>query len=965
MDLSSLIAERGAMSRGAEDIVNDQVTRQLLEQVEHAKRSKTITVRNKMTPAETDAFRARYGGAFSVNLTQEYDAPHSLAGALRIAEHYDCLGQFPAGDAVCDFGGSYWHHYSRGDHRVHSCCPVLGLRDAARHEERLCRMRRLLETKHEDVVPNFCLNKAEDCKHQADWAICIHGGYDMGFQGLCNAMKSHGVRILRGTIMFDGAMLFDKEGVMPLLNCRWKRVGEGSKEVVKFDFMNESTLSYVHTWANLRSFYESSVAYVGGTTYLLEREVLRCNIMTYKIIATNLRVPRETLRHCVWFENISNYVYVKIPEEWNLLKWKNVRVAKTTVREVEEISFRCFKDNKEWTENLKAVASVLSAKSSTVIINGQAIMAGERLEVSEYHFVAFALTLNLYQKYERLKEFYDDLEWKGWFNHFKTRLWWGGDVSIGGPGKVRAALASTFPFLKLDSYKDSLTFLSKISDVKEFECDSVPVSRLRSLLGGEDLLQRAVDELNTAKTKKEKKRLEQQIRLSSEEAEIFEDASDEIPPLESVCDDVKQAAGPAINGVMDPPESSHSVRDNLDPRMVSRTGALREYKEYCERLHENTSSNLRQLWTLSGAKAGQVHNMAMIRTYQRVDDMINVHKPDGTWAFPLKYEYVVGYNEKGLGPKFDNELYLVDKTCLCSNQEALAKACQDVSVPNCEIRLCDGVAGCGKTTAIKNAFQFEEDVVVTANRKSADDVRKALFPKNPNTETALRYIRTADSALMHGLPPCKRLLIDEAGLMHYGQLLAVTSVSRCNQVLAFGDTEQISFKSRDADFRMTHNKLEYDHREVTTDTYRCPQDVVAAVKNLKKKCGNRHTKYESWRSKSKVEKSLSKRSITSVNQISIEADKFYLTMTQADKAALQTRAKDFPVSKEWVEENIKTVHEAQGISVKHVVLVRLKSIRCDLFKDQEYCLVALTRHTVTFEYLYNGKLGGDLIDACV
>nr|UNZ99856.1 protein associated with replication [Brome mosaic virus] len=956
IDLLKLIAEKGADSQSAQDIVDNQVAQQLSAQIEYAKRSKKINVRNKLSIEEADAFRDRYGGAFDLNLTQQYHAPHSLAGALRVAEHYDCLDSFPPEDPVIDFGGSWWHHFSRRDKRVHSCCPVLGVRDAARHEERMCRMRKILQESDDfDEVPNFCLNRAQDCDVQADWAICIHGGYDMGFQGLCDAMHSHGVRVLRGTVMFDGAMLFDREGFLPLLKCHWQRDGSGADEVIKFDFENESTLSYIHGWQDLGSFFTESVHCIDGTTYLLEREMLKCNIMTYKIIATNLRCPRETLRHCVWFEDISKYVGVSIPEDWSLNRWKCVRVAKTTVREVEEIAFRCFKENKEWTENMKAVASILSAKSSTVIINGQAIMAGERLDIEDYHLVAFALTLNLYQKYEKLTALRDGMEWKGWCHHFKTRFWWGGDSSRAKVGWLRT-LASRFPLLRLDSYADSFKFLTRLSNVEEFEQDSVPISRLRTFWTEEDLFDRLEHEVQTAKTKRSKKKAKVPPAAEIPQEE-FHDAPESSSP-ESVSDDVK----PEIDVV---PDAEVSVEVPTDPRGISRHGAMKEFVRYCKRLHNNSESNLRHLWDISGGRGSEIANKSIFETYHRIDDMVNVHLANGNWLYPKKYDYTVGYNEHGLGPKHADETYIVDKTCACSNLRDIAEASAKVSVPTCDISMVDGVAGCGKTTAIKDAFRMGEDLIVTANRKSAEDVRMALFPDTFNSKVALDVVRTADSAIMHGVPSCHRLLVDEAGLLHYGQLLVVAALSKCSQVLAFGDTEQISFKSRDAGFKLLHGNLQYDRRDVVHKTYRCPQDVIAAVNLLKRKCGNRDTKYQSWTSESKVSRSLTKRRITSVLQVTIDPNRTYLTMTQADKAALQTRAKDFPVSKDWIDGHIKTVHEAQGISVDNVTLVRLKSTKCDLFKHEEYCLVALTRHKKSFEYCFNGELAGDLIFNCV
>ncbi|BAD98316.2 1a protein [Cassia yellow blotch virus] len=945
IDLNSLISKKGAESRGVLDIVDNQATQQVLSQVEHLRRSKKINIRNKLAPSEVEAFKARYGGAFDLNLTQEYNAPHSLAGALRIAEHYDCMDSFPPEDRIIDFGGSWWHHYARKDFRVHCCCPILGVRDAARHEERMCRLRRLLQSSDYEETPDFCLNKARDCNVQADWAICIHGGYDMGFKDLCHSMRSHGVRILKGTIMFDGAMLFDESGFLPLLKCRWKK----EKGFVKFDFENESTLSYIHSWDKLGSFFTESVYRIGSTTYLLERELIKCNIMTYKIIATDLPCPKETLRHCVWFENLSQYVAVNVPVDFNLCRWRRVRVAVSTVREVEEISFRCFKENKEWTENMKAVASVLSAKSSTVIINGQAIMAGERLSIDDYHLVAFALTLNLYMKYENLRSFHEGLKWGGWWNHFLTRFWWRGDVPTDSRPWLVNLLGQWFPRLRLDTYAESCEFIAKISDVAEFECDSVPSGFLQRFFHSEADLQRRIQvELDTVKDSRDKKKKEKEKASKepkSEEPveEVFEEAPDDF-----IRDDVK----PATDG----------GTVCVDKSTVSRELSLKEYSNYCQRLHENSLSNLRRIWLLAGGKGTVISNKSMLETYHRVDCLINAHIAGSGWLYPTEQEYTIGYNDDGLGPKQAGETFIVDKSCVISNNASLAKASQGLKAPKCSVTLCDGVAGCGKTTAIKNTFSIEKDIIVTANKKSASDVREAIFPEDPEGEIASKFIRTADSALMHGLPSCQRLLIDEAGLLHFGQVLAVAAICKATEVLAFGDSEQISFKSRDNTFRFRHQKIIYDRRDVVTVTYRCPQDVVAAVVKMKRRTGKlRESKYSSWISRSKVEKSLSARPISSLNQIVIEPHKFYQTMTQSAKAALMTRAKDFQLPKSWIEANIKTAHESQGISVDHVVHVRDKSTKCDLYKDEEYCLVAMTRHKKTFEYCYNGELAGDLL----
>ena len=171
----------------------------------------------------------------------------------------------------------------------------------------------------------------------------------MGFRGLCEAMNAHGTTILKGTMMFDGAMMFDDQGTIPELNCQWRKIRSAFSEaedvtplsgkidssgftgvrkfktLVAFDFINESTMSYVHDWKNIKSFLTDQTYSYKGMTYGIERCVINAGIMTYKIIGVPGMCPPELIRHCIWFPSIKDYIGLKIPASQDLVKWKTVR----------------------------------------------------------------------------------------------------------------------------------------------------------------------------------------------------------------------------------------------------------------------------------------------------------------------------------------------------------------------------------------------------------------------------------------------------------------------------------------------------------------------------------------------------------------------------------------------------------------------------------------------------------------
>ncbi|AND65672.1 1a protein [Cucumber mosaic virus] len=984
-NINELVASHGDKGLLATALVDKTAHEQLEEQLQHQRRGLKVYIRNVLDVKDSEVIRTRYGGKYDLHLTQQELAPHGLAGALRLCETLDCLDFFPRSglrqDLVLDFGGSWVTHYLRG-HNVHCCSPCLGIRDKMRHAERLMSMRKVIlndPQQFDGRQPDFCTKSAAECKVQAHFAISIHGGYDMGFRGLCEAMNAHGTTILKGTMMFDGAMMFDDQGFIPELKCQWRKIKSAfseeedatclaaklnstvfsrvrnGKTLIAFDFVEESTMSYVHDWDNIKSFMTDQTYSFNGMTYGIERCVIYAGVMTYKIVGVPGMCPPELIRHCIWFPSMKDYVGLKIPASDDLVKWKTVRILLSTLRETEEIAMRCYNDKKNWMDQFKIILGVLSSKSSTIVINGMSMQSGERIDLNDYHYIGFAILLHTKLKYEQLGKMYDmwnaSFIWK-WF------------ASMSRPFRVffSTVVKTLFPTLRPREEKEFLVKLSTFVTFNE-EC---------SFDGGKEW-----DVISSAAFVAAQAVADGTI-LAEEKAKKLADRL-AVPVEEEVSAIPEVSPAPADQGNACGLETETSELDSLSAqtrspitRIAERATAMLEYSAYEKQLHDTTVSNLQRIWCMAGGdnkRNSLESNLKFVfDTYFSVDALVNVHFPTGRWMHPVPegVVYSVGYNEKGLGPKLDSELYIVNGDCVISNSHDLFSITKSLLAPTGTISQVDGVAGCGKTTAIKSMFNPSTDIIVTANKKSAQDVRYALF-KSTDSKEACAFVRTADSILLNDCPTVSRVLVDEVVLLHFGQLCAVMSKLHAVRALCFGDSEQIAFSSRDASFDMRFSKLIPDETSDADTTFRSPQDVVPLVRLMATKAlpkGTR-TKYSKWVSQSKVRKSVTSRAVASVSLVELDPTRFYITMTQADKASLITRAKELNLPKAFYTDRIKTVHESQGISEDHVTLVRLKSTKCDLFKKFSYCLVAVTRHKVTFRYEYCGVLGGDLIASCI
>nr|QWT83772.1 replication-associated protein [Youcai mosaic virus] len=271
--------------------------------------------------------------------------------------------------------------------------------------------------------------------------------------------------------------------------------------------------------------------------------------------------------------------------------------------------------------------------------------------------------------------------------------------------------------------------------------------------------------------------------------------------------------------------------------------------------------------------------------------------------------------------------------------KTLTSCCRDGEPPEptAKVVLVDGVPGCGKTKEILEKVNFSEDLVLVPGKEASKMIIRRANQAGV-TRADKDNVRTVDSFLMH--PPkrvFKRLFIDEGLMLHTGCVNFLTLLSQCDVAYVYGDTQQIPFICRVANFPYPSHfaKLVVDEKEDRRVTLRCPADVTHFL----------NTRYDGpVTCTSSVERSVSAEVVRgkgALNPITLPLEGKILTFTQADKFEL--------LDKGYKEVN--TVHEVQGETYEKTAIVRLTATPLEIIsRASPHVLVALTRHTTRCKY---------------
>ncbi|KAG8303223.1 hypothetical protein J6590_016197 [Homalodisca vitripennis] len=172
------------------------------------------------------------------------------------------------------------------------------------------------------------------------------------------------------------------------------------------------------------------------------------------------------------------------------------------------------------------------------------------------------------------------------------------------------------------------------------------------------------------------------------------------------------------------------------------------------------------------------------------------------------------------------------------NQIRLYKSVKRLQIKdpsNIKIKLVQGVPGCGKTTFIINNYK-DGDLVLFPTKEGAKDFRERLSQKQPNPDDTKDACRTVHSFLinktkyMESGGTYKRVIFDEALMMHAGEILYACALANAQEAFLIGDINQIPYINR-----TTHDLTYYDIMKLTTvdkilhHSYRCTNSVAALM----------------------------------------------------------------------------------------------------------------------------------------
>ncbi|UHM27523.1 MAG: RNA-dependent RNA polymerase [Sanya virga-like virus 2] len=316
------------------------------------------------------------------------------------------------------------------------------------------------------------------------------------------------------------------------------------------------------------------------------------------------------------------------------------------------------------------------------------------------------------------------------------------------------------------------------------------------------------------------------------------------------------------------------------------------------------------------------------------------HKFSKTYQYGIDADYQLVELDENNANTVNGSNVIVNSDTKLINDVPLHRACKDLQfgkhVP--EFRLVNGVPGCGKTTYVINNHKYGEDMILTATKEAAIDLRERIKTLHPEAsdEFLLSHYCTGHSYLMNGDIESDRIFVDEALMVHFGQIVFCAMKSKAKIVFMVGDTAQIPYISRLVTLRLIYNSHEAacsNPSEFLNVSHRCPQDVCHLVNSLQKYP-------KSFVTTNSVSFSMCVVSINHLLEIPVDKSVQYLTYTQGDKAEMLSKSFS----------NVVTVHEYQGKQAEKICLVRLTRKVLPIFSSEPHILVAISRHTKEFVY---------------
>nr|QHA33746.1 polyprotein [Atrato Virga-like virus 4] len=409
---------------------------------------------------------------------------------------------------------------------------------------------------------------------------------------------------------------------------------------------------------------------------------------------------------------------------------------------------------------------------------------------------------------------------------------------------------------------------------------------------------------------------------------------------------------PKEKGLVDDPPWIHE-KSNVDKFRNS----MIEYRYLTENSDNFNKAEFRRqkLHPKNGIPSDKLGSMARAgyNVYDQETQTYLVQSPRQKFshAYSASRDTYVPWDDKKRRFQTDDRYVLVSKfTEIMLNQQIL-EIISPLNVANMEmpeIQWINGPPGCGKTytivqtTTISTSATEGKDLILSMTTEGKLSVQAAVKAKNPSLgDAALKaHIRTVASLFANGTTLVyDRVLIDEALMSHAGMIGYAAALTRTQKILIIGDIHQIPYVDRDhmCNVKYYSPACFTDITSFKEITYRCPVDVTYALSSL----------YEGFCTNSTV--------VTSMRRVSYSSefgalpkdleDCLYLVHFQSDKDYL--KREQFGTGR---GSRVLTIHEAQGLTFKHVICIRTSARPLALYTDPPYAVVAVSRHTQSFRY---------------
>jgi hypothetical protein len=367
-----------------------------------------------LTVDEEEKLRSAFRG-FKIKWTRQSVEPHGFAHAHRLCEYNEMLRSVrysrnakPSNHRflVKDIGGNWYNHLVARRNNVHSCCPILDIRDGQRECERMYRLDAMtcLDAVQSEMAENLdnyrCSRKGQECYATAETLIFVHSVYDMTSTDVANCMASAKAKFAVGSMIFSPEILVISKGTIPVLNCEYEISYKTRKEgTIRFSFVNDSSLVYEHDLEKYLSHIKEPVLKSdNGNIYLREMTANKNGIQFFKIVHIRTTIPVGSYKLTQNFampDYLKEHVYIRYYDFDDKLIGANdrfkmvpivIRVHRTYWDYVYQYAL-ALQDGRFVVQNVIAVAV---SGNSHVIVNGMSARTPERNDPDDVSRIAYA-----------------------------------------------------------------------------------------------------------------------------------------------------------------------------------------------------------------------------------------------------------------------------------------------------------------------------------------------------------------------------------------------------------------------------------------------------------------------------------------------------------------------------------------------------------------------------------------------